>query len=130
MLCGLIFGWLFSKIFVKITKNEKFCLTKFGTIIFGKKTGLSNQFVNGIKGTFLVILDLIVIAVVTFYIEKFVSVEVEKHLIFYFPFTLIVFTFLYNLIRKTTKISLYEWMVLIIIYLGGFMSLYGLYQYW
>ena len=130
MLCGLIVGWLFGKIFVKITSNNRFCLTKLGTVIFGKKTGLSNQFVNGAKGTLLVILDLVLISLVTYFIESFVSREVSKHLVFYFPFTLFVLTLLYTLIRKTTKIHLEEWLILAVFYLGSLISMYGLYQFW
>lgn len=130
MLCGLILGWFFSKFFVKITKNNRFCLTKIGTKIFGKKTGLSNQFVNGAKGTLLVILDLIIISVVTYFIESFVSREVSAHLVFYFPFTLFVLTLLYTIIRKTIKIHLGEGLILAVLYLASLMTMYGLYQFW
>ena len=130
VLCGLIFGWLFGRIFIKITENRRFCLTSIGTKIFGKKTKLNSQFVSGIKGTLLVILDLVIIAVVIGAIEYYVGKIVYAHPVFYFPFTLFVLTLLYNLIRKTTKISLGEWLILAIFYIGSVMAMWGLLSYW
>jgi len=74
----------------------------------------------------LVILDLVIIALVTRIIENKVTDIMLTKPIFYFPFTLLVLTGMYTIIRKTTKISLREWMVLIVLYLGSLMSIYAL----
>ena len=74
----------------------------------------------------MVILDLVIIALVTRIIENKVTDIMLTKPIFYFPFTLLVLTGMYTIIRKTTKISLREWMVLIVLYLGSLMSIYAL----
>ena len=85
-LSGLVFGLLFSRIFVHITKNNRFRLTSVGTAVFGKDTGFKSQFINGIKGTILVILDLIIILTIGNLIEKFVSKIMTTNSSLYFPF--------------------------------------------
>jgi len=69
---------------------------------------------------------LVIIALVTRIIENKVTDIMLTKPIFYFPFTLLVLTGMYTIIRKTTKISLREWMVLIVLYLGSLMSIYAL----
>ncbi len=126
VLSGILFGLLFGRIFIRITKNKRFCLTGIGTKIFGKKTGFKSQFVTGIKGTFLVILDLVIISLVAGIIQDTIKGVMLTRPIFFFPFTLLVLTGIYTVIRRTTKISLGEWLVLIIFYLTSLMSIYAL----
>ncbi len=116
-LSGIIFGLLFGRIFIDITVNKRFRLTRIGTKLFGKKTGFKSQFTKSIKGAFLVIFDLVIIAITSNLIEEGVRVIMKNNPNFYIPFTLFVFLTTYTLIRRTTKISKIEWFIIILIYL-------------
>lgn len=132
ILSGIIFGLLFGSIFIKLvgSKGNPFCLTKIGTKLFGKKTGFKNQFVKGTKGTSLFLLDLIIIAIITSLVENYITKQMLEHPVFYFPFTLLVFTIAYTLIRKKTKMEIGEILVIITLILSSLVSIYALIQFW